>query len=160
MLNYWASIINGKQNKISYLLYKIMLKDTNTGLYQHKWITCIKNILTSVGKYNIWMSQTVNCTQSFKRYMYIAGILKGKELQNWHGNLENSSKGLTCRSFKHDLHFEPYLKPLSEPNYLPILKFISSNHKLPVDTGRWENIAHAERFCTLCQTNKLGGGGG
>ena len=39
MLNYWASIINGKQNKISYLLYKIMLKDTNTGLYQHKWIT-------------------------------------------------------------------------------------------------------------------------
>ena len=32
MLNFWASLINGKQNKISYLLYKIMLKDTETGL--------------------------------------------------------------------------------------------------------------------------------
>ena len=59
MLNFWASLINGKQNKISYLLYKIMLKDTETGLYQHKWINFIRDILTSVGKYNLWLTQSV-----------------------------------------------------------------------------------------------------
>ena len=36
MLNYWFSLINGKQNKLAYLVYKIMLNDTETGFYAHK----------------------------------------------------------------------------------------------------------------------------
>lgn len=50
MLNFWVSIITGKQNKLVYLVYKIMLNDTETGLYQHKWILFVKNILQLVGK--------------------------------------------------------------------------------------------------------------
>ena len=54
------------------------------------------------------------------------------------------------------LNFEPYLKLLQESQYLPILKFRSGNHKLPVETGRWENVDYAQRTCTLCRSNKLG----
>lgn len=44
---------------------------------------------------------------------------------------------------------------LPETQFLPILKFKSGNHKLPVETGQWEDVIHDERTCTLCQTNKL-----
>ena len=53
MSNYWFSLINGKQNKLDYLVYKIMLNDTETGFYAHKWINCIKTILTSVKRNDI-----------------------------------------------------------------------------------------------------------
>ena len=95
-----------------------MLKDTETGLYQHKWINFIRDILTSVGKYNLWLAQSVQYTQGLK--INISEILKGQELQRWHGNLDNSSKGLTYRIFKHTLDFEPYLKLLPTSEYLPI----------------------------------------
>ena len=103
MINYWISIVNGKQSKIAYLLYKIMLNDTYIGVYQHKWALGIKDILTSVGRYDIWLSQTVDTPQSLKRS--ISETLKSKELQYWHGKLENSSKGLTYRIFKHAIVF-------------------------------------------------------
>ena len=154
MINYWISIVNGKQNKIAYLLYKIMLNDTYTGVYQHKWVLAIKDILTSVGRYDIWLSQTIDSPLSLKRN--INETLESQELQYWHGKLENSSKGLTYRIYKHAIVFEPYLKLLQESQYLPILKFRSGNHKLPVETGRWENVDYAQRTCTLCRSNKLG----
>ena len=37
MINYWISIVNGKQSQIAYLLYNIMLKDTYTGVYQREY---------------------------------------------------------------------------------------------------------------------------
>ena len=121
MINYWISIVNGKQNKIAYLLYKIMLNDTYAGVYQHKWVLAIKDILTSVGRYDIWLSQTIDTPLSLKRN--INETLESQELQHWHGKLENSSKGSTYRIYKHAIVFEPYLKLLKESHYLPILKF-------------------------------------
>ena len=61
--------------------------------------------------------------------------------------MDGSSKGTTYRIFKHDIAFETYLKLLSESLYFPILKFRTSNHKLPIETGRWENVDHAELKC-------------
>ena len=47
------------------------------------------------------------------------------------------------------------MKLIRECYFLPILKFRCSNHNLPVEKGRWENIEHSERKCTLCQTDML-----
>ena len=36
---------------------------------------------------------------------------------------------------------------------MQLCKFRTDNHKLPVETGRWDDIAHNERTCTLCNSD-------
>ena len=45
---------------------------------------------------------------------------------------------------------------MSKSSYIPFIKFRTANHKLPVETGRRENIPHAERKCSLCNKNDIG----
>ena len=37
-----------------------------------------------------------------------------------------------------------------------MFRFRTANHKLPVETGRWNNIELSERKCQLCESNNLG----
>ena len=67
-----------------------------------------------------------------------------------------SSKGRSNKLFKENLKIESYLKILSKSSYIPLIKFRTANHKLPVEIGRWENIPHAEWKCTLCNKNDIG----
>ena len=72
-------------------------------------------------------------------------------IQEWHTKVASSSKGKTYYLFKHDVHFENYLTKLTKKHYSTLLKFRLSNHRLPVETGRWENIPLGERKCNLCE---------
>ena len=38
----------------------------------------------------------------------------------------------------------------------PIIKLRTSNHYLPIETGRWNNTERHERECTLCNDKDLG----
>jgi hypothetical protein len=35
------------------------------------------------------------------------------------------------------------------------LKFRTTNHRLPVETGRWFNAPYDERLCVLCNAGKI-----
>ena len=39
---------------------------------------------------------------------------------------------------------------LPKKHYIPLCKFRSGNHRLPIEIGRWENIPINERICNLC----------
>ena len=45
---------------------------------------------------------------------------------------------------------------LQPRQWKPIIKLRTSNHYLPVETGRWNNTERHERKCTLCNENELG----
>ena len=47
MIGFWLSIVNGKEFKLSKLLYSIMLKEHEKGSCNFKWILCINYILDS-----------------------------------------------------------------------------------------------------------------
>ena len=53
-------MITGKAEKFSRILYKTLLDDEISGIKQYKWVSCIKNILQSTGKNDIWLSQKVD----------------------------------------------------------------------------------------------------
>ena len=36
------------------------------------------------------------------------------------------------------------------------VKFRTTNHRLPIETGKWRNIDRILRFCTLCNKNCIG----
>ena len=48
------------------------------------------------------------------------------------------------------------LIPLFLPIPLSLIKFRTGNHRLPIETGRWENLPLNERKCHLCPKNDIG----
>jgi hypothetical protein len=43
--------------------------------------------------------------------------------------------------------FEEYFNILDEQNSLLLCKFRTTNHKLPIEKGRWSNIPKENRYC-------------
>ena len=154
MIGFWLNIVNSKKSKLSKLLYKFLLCEYNGGIYQHKWIHCIKEILVSVGRVDLLHKEVIENPKLIK--IQISKTLSDLYIQQWHTKVSSSSKGRTYNLFKHDINFENYLTKLTKKHYSALLKFRLSNHRLPVETGRWENTPLDERKCVLCEKNDIG----
>ena len=55
--------------------------------------------------------------------------------------------------FKHDFKLENYLLNLSTKNAKIVCKFRTGNVKLPIENGRWFNIARDDTICHLCNSD-------
>lgn len=154
MIGFWISVVNGKESKLSKILYKMLLHDFNTGFYEHKWIRSIKDILVSVGRVDLFDKNFIDSPKSVK--LSVARVLSDLHIQEWVHKLTASSKGKMYSSFKQEIFLQSYLIKLNPKHFLPLIKFRTANHRLPVETGRWENIPHEERKCHLCTQNDIG----
>lgn len=69
-----------------------------------------------------------------------------KSLKKWDSDIHNTSKGITYKIFKRKFVCKEFFTSLPR-------KFKISNHRLPIDVGRWNNLQRRERVCNLCNTN-------
>ena len=148
MVNFWNRIITGKQEKLSYKLYqavRYLLPQSS------KWICFIRQILSDVGRYDLWLYQ--NNIQSTKISKDIKQILLEQNYQIWHSELQKSSKGTNYNLFKDSITLEQYFIILPRKSYLPLVKFRTTNHFFPVETDRWQKLEPSE--CDLCDTNDV-----
>lgn len=53
MLNFWLTLINGKPSKLSYIMYKLLRSDTNSGIHEHKWVKQIQANLQDTGRSDV-----------------------------------------------------------------------------------------------------------
>ena len=87
-------------------------------------------------------------------YSCIATIVKNTLIdlfkQKWQNSLDQSSKGRNYSLIKDEPKFEEYLTILPRSKYIPLIKYRTANHFLPVETLRWEGVDINERKCTLC----------
>ena len=60
VIGFWLLIVNGKESKLSKLLYSIMLKEHEKGSYNFKWIRCINDIRVAVGRPDLFKTELVN----------------------------------------------------------------------------------------------------
>ena len=58
--------------------------------------------------------------------------------------------------FKENFEFENYFKILEDKDIYILCKFRTTNHKLPIETGRWNNIDRINRICTKCDSITIG----
>ena len=151
MIAFWNRLLIGKEQTLSFQIYKYMLNQNNI---EYKWINKIKDILNSVGRTELWINQTQITQQNI--HMKIKQCLIDQHKQLWQTQLTQSNKGLIYKSFKTALEFEPYFKILSLEESLLIFKFRSSNFKLPIETGRWDGALLQERLCNLCNLEQIG----
>ena len=67
MLNFWLSLINTKPNKLSHIMYNLLKAETDSGTYEYKWINHIRTMLQETGRLDVWLTQTANNANPFKK---------------------------------------------------------------------------------------------
>ena len=85
---------------------------------------------------------------------YINARLTEQYFQSWYAY--NSSKASNYKLFKHTFAFETYITILEKKYWCPLIRFRLSNHNLPIETGRWENVTIQNRICPLCNNFDIG----
>ena len=76
--------------------------------------------------------------------------------QKWKSDIDNSPKALCYRLFKENLEFEEYLDLLSDKDKITFCRFRTGNHRLPIETGRWQGTERRNCFCELCNCEDIG----
>ncbi len=77
-------------------------------------------------------------------------------MQKWNSDMNSSNKAIFYRSVKTTFEQEKYLDILPNKLRKHLTKIRLSNHKLPIETGRWSNTPRVERICPCCPYNTLG----
>ena len=145
---------NGKNTKISHKVYKILLVLHNNHIYTCKWIVHIEKILQDVGLNYIWLNDNVHnsdwlCNEVKKR-------LQCQYLQKWNTEIQIQTSSINYRIFKTNFVTEFSITHLQLKFYIPLARFRTTNNRLPIERGRWENVERAQRICTLCNYNAIG----
>jgi hypothetical protein len=156
MLSYWYNIhcqsLNGF-DKISCMLYRLCAMQNETTDFALPWLKNVHLLLDQLGLSFLKFSAPVPLNQ-FK--MTIRQRLKDQFLQSWRSELQENRVCVNYCLFKENFCLENYLIKLSHSLRQSFLKFRVSNHRLPIQTGRINDIPSCERLCTLCHLNEIG----
>ena len=76
--------------------------------------------------------------------------------QEWLASVTSSGKCRAYHLFKREPEFEKCLKSLPQSDALELFKFRTANHKLPIETGRWDGTTLENRKCNLCEHEVIG----
>ena len=98
LIGFWINILNGKESKLSKSLYNILFHQYCNGIYHHKWIHCIKEVLISAGHFDLFSANTIENPKLIKRQ--ISETLVDLHIQNWHAKVPSSSKAKNYYLFK------------------------------------------------------------
>ena len=93
-----------------------------------KWLDEIKEIVTSVGRLDLWVNQFL--IEQKNIHKGVKQILIDQFKQTWHDKLQQSNKGKIYNNFKMSHEFENYFTQLTRREYLQLFKFRTANHLL------------------------------
>ena len=145
VISFWARIITGKPDKFVNIIYQKLVQ---TGGQQFKWVRNVQTVLKEIGRNDIWINQNEYIPTNIKHI--VRKSLIDQFVQKWHNLLDESSKGQNYKLLKDEPKFENYLTILPRGKYIPLIKYRTANHFLPVETLRWQGIHISERKCMLC----------
>ena len=118
------------------------------------WATKVRILLYKYGFGEVWFNQGVAHTQIF--IMKFRKRLEDCYLQEWHDDINTSSKLSLFSIIKTNYDLEPYLQCIRYKSLYRILaKFRISNHQLSIETGRYENLEVDDRICKMCEQSNI-----
>lgn len=151
IISFWVKLLNPVGLKYSSVLYKVSYSLYRfSGYSMFKWLDNVRNILVTCGLSGIWDSQ------SFPNAKWLLAAVKQKLIDifvtKWYSELENSSSAINYRIYKTKFGFENYLVSLPHKFRKTLIQIRTRNHRLPIETGRWQQIDRDERCCHLCRS--------
>ena len=104
--------------------------------------------------YNFPCFDLTNLTNAKIKH-YVSLIQLKYNLYRQH-TIQNSSKLEFFNTFKNDYTPSSYLSLTSKLNERKeLVKFRISNHKLRIETGKYDQIPRVNRLCPLCKSNQI-----
>jgi len=84
---YWLKIVCTNELKYCKLVYEVLNTDANSNPNKVSWVTLLKNLLSALGFYEVWLAQSVGnvdvSIHVFKQRLLDVNI------QNWNSRIEN-----------------------------------------------------------------------
>jgi len=111
--------------------------------------------IISMSEYYNFPCFNLTCLTNAKIKHYV-GLMQQKYILYWQHTMQNSAKLKFFKTFKNDYTPSSYLgltSKLSERKEL--LTFRIGNHKLRIETGRYDQIPRANRLCPICACNQI-----
>lgn len=149
MIKYWASIKTGKEEKIASKIVKCLEDFYNLGNFELNWLKFIYNTLNENGMHYIIANPNAYNHKMFKQR------LEDQYYQTYNQEIQNTNRALFYKSIKTRYGYDEIQDEIDTQLVYYLTKFKTSNHRLPVETGRWHRIPFQERKCLHCN-NDLG----
>ena len=155
MIGFWKRLVCGKRDKISCILYNLMYKMHTRNFYFSKWLDCVQNTLNNCGFSEYWIHQNVpdNCglAKMIKKNALLISLNRPGIILYL-----NFLSVLISELLSIIMVLKKYLTLLPTDLRISFSKFRCTNHKLPIEKGRFLGIARDDRICNLCNSAKLG----
>ena len=139
MLNYWLKIASGDCNKLSNIVYRITRSLHKGNKLHSDWLAKIHSTLNNIGLGYIW-----NQDPSHIHYGWFKNILSIRisdiSKQNLNSAIDTNGQCTTYSALKTVNMPAPYLSLLPLTDRIPVTKMRCLNNKLPIITGRFQNI--------------------
>ena len=151
IVRYWLKIVSLTENKYVKCIYNMLLEDIRQNPNKTNWASSVRDLLSTYGFFNVWVSQGVENPNSFLQCFKqkIRDVFE----QDWHARLENSTRArfyINIANFK----YQAYLDNLTIAKFQQNLTRLRvSAHRLEVECGRWtrpERTPLDERKCKIC----------
>ena len=131
MIKFWANIILGSKDKLTYNAYCVILNKHQAGGITEisGWLLKIKNILYQCGLNYVWDFQYATNKEFIASQ--VNDILKKQFIQEWNDKVSSDNRCSNYKLFKDTFCFEKYL--IDIPSFLstPISQFRCGNFKFP-----------------------------
>ena len=155
-MNFWAYMHSNNDTLIGRTYQELrLLRHNDTG-----WFTKMPETLNNLGFGFLWNIAQLPTTK-YKRKKLLKTLKQRSRDQfsaNWHAKLNgpDQPKLRTYRKFKNNHTHEPYLKLVKNPKHRTALaKLRTSNHKLEIETQRYNNTPEHDRICRQCNSGHV-----
>ena len=105
IVRYWLQIVSLTENKYVKCIYNMLLEDIRQNPNKTNWASLVRDLLSTYGFFNVWVSQGVENPNSFLQIFKqkIRDVFE----QDWHARLENSTRArfyINIANFKYQAY--------------------------------------------------------
>ena len=160
IITFWVNLLTGRQDKLSYKIYRVCLALYNRGLIIFKWMDYVVQILNENGYSSIFRDQLL-LDSKYLQNIFLPKLKLTVRDQARQVLLGKLNEGDSFYYYKDLITFhglQNYLYKMPPDIWIPLIKIRTSNHKLPVELQSW-NILYkprVERYCNVCNLNEVG----
>ena len=154
LIKFWHKLKVDTEGKLSSSMLKTLSECSDFNIFQSDWLSKVKKILDDCGLSFVWLNPKSVSTEWL--YKKIMSSLKDMFIQSWRQQCTNCSKSCHYYLYKPNFGLESYLVSLPWCYRVAFTKLRTSNHKLPIEKGRYRNLPREERKCNLCNLEKIG----
>ena len=147
-ISYWIKLIENASSdnvKLSTKTYILLYNLYNVNFVKSKWIENVKNILVECGLPGVWYNQYFLNGKLLKSLLLQK--LEDIFIQHWHSDTERTSNTSLYKHFKTSFGTSNYINSLDKSSCKTLIAFLTRNHRLPIEIGRWQNIPSHDRKC-------------